>query len=186
MIEIVGKRAPINSPVMLDLETMGTGANSVILAIGAVRFYPDSREILDTFYAVLSTVEQEYLGSTTDEATEKWWLSQSKEARTVLSSPMTSLYPALQAFSDWMDAGSEVWGNGADFDNAMLAELHRKVGMTQPWKFFNNRCYRTMKNMFPRVTFKRMGVYHNAVDDAKSQAVHLMNIMERMRDRSLS
>jgi len=34
-----------------------------------------------------------------------------------------------------------------------------------------------MKNMFSGVNMKREGIHHNALDDAKSQALHLIEIV---------
>jgi inhibitor of KinA sporulation pathway (predicted exonuclease) len=38
-----------------------------------------------------------------------------------------------------------------------------------------------MKNMYPAIKLARTGTHHNAVDDAASQAYHLMNILEKLR-----
>jgi len=172
--------------VMLDLETLGTGANSAILSIGAVEMDFDSLALGREFYVVIDRQSCFDLGCTSDPATLKWWSDQSSEARTVLSEPGIAADKALAQFSIWAPDYMELWGNGSDFDNAMLAELYRKVGSETPWKFFNNRCYRTMKNMFPRVTFMRQGTHHNALDDAKSQAMHMLKIVERMKDRNMA
>lgn len=187
MIEIndSGIKKMMNLPVMLDLETLGTGANSAIISIGACRFNPCNREgnqIIDTFHGVISMNSCLAVGMTQDQNTVDWWEKQSPEAKAGSydhPSP-TDLRVVLLAFSDWMSANSEVWGNGSDFDNAMLAEAYRKVGLPLPWKFWNNRCYRTMKNQFPDVTLNRHGTHHNALDDAISQAKHLCRILWRM------
>ena len=70
-----------------------------------------------------------------------------------------------------------VWSNGAGFDNVVLSSAFRRIGMEQPWPFRNDRCYRTMKAQHPEVKMQRVGTHHNAVDDAESQARHLMAMM---------
>jgi hypothetical protein len=123
MIEIQGPRpTETNLPVMLDMETMGTSPNSVILSIGAIRFNPENGGFYDSFYAVIDKKSCYDLGATHSEETLAWWAKQSPEARTMLSVPGTDVRVVLKAFSDWMDGGSELWGNGSDFDNAMIAE----------------------------------------------------------------
>jgi len=172
-------------PVMLDNETLGTGMNSAIIAIGACEFDPDTGEIGRTFHAVLSRQSCLDLGCTEDDSTLEWWSKQSMEARLASfdHEAPTDAKVALLAFKEWLRNGATVWGNGADFDNAMLAELYRKAGYKDnPWKFWNNRCYRTMKNMFPQVSMSRHGTHHNALDDAISQAKHLCKILARMRN----
>jgi hypothetical protein len=184
-IDWVTENAPYDG-VMLDLETLGTGANSVIIAIGAVKFNVEQQSLGDSFYAVINQESCQDIGCTTDPDTLIWWDKQSPEARTVLSTPGSDVVPVLESLAGWLHMNDEVWGNGSDFDNAMLAELYRKAMIDLPWKFWNNRCYRTMKNMFPRVTFMRQGTHHNALDDAKSQAVHLMRILERIQTKQLA
>ena len=67
--------------------------------------------------------------------------------------------------------------NGAAFDNVILASAYRRNGTRQPWQFLNDRCYRTMKAQYPAVKMQRNGTHHNAVDDAESQARHLIAMM---------
>lgn len=186
MIEInnTGIDIALTMPAMLDLETLGTGANSAIISIGACRFDPDSSSVYDTFHGVISKESCFAIGMTADPDTIKWWDGQSAEAKagSYEHPNPTDIYPVLLAFSDWMNKDSEIWGNGSDFDNAMLAEAYRKAGIPLPWKFWNNRCYRTMKNQFPDVAMSRHGTHHNALDDAISQAKHLCKIVQRMRN----
>jgi hypothetical protein len=69
-------------------------------------------------------------------------------------------------------------GNGVDFDNVILANAYSACMLKQPWSHKSNRCYRTIynetKDIIARPTFS--GVAHDALDDAKNQANHLINI----------
>ena len=161
--------------VMLDLETMGTGVNAAIIAIGAVRF--GAGEITDEFYAVVDLASAVDAGLEIDAATVLWWMKQSDAARQQFERAGVPLRVALEQFAEWIGENAEVWGNGASFDNAILSNAYRKCGAEQPWKFWNDRCYRTIKSLHPDVKLERFGVHHNAVDDAKSQAVHLMQML---------
>ena len=69
-----------------------------------------------------------------------------------------------------------LWGNGASFDNAILSTAYElcELETVQPWRFYNDRCYRTVKSLYPEVAMVRTGTYHNALDDAESQALHLL------------
>jgi hypothetical protein len=42
-----------------------------------------------------------------------------------------------------------IWGNGANFDNPLLACAFEAAGVRPCYKFFNERCYRTVKNQYP-------------------------------------
>ena len=161
--------------VMLDLETMGNSTNAAIIAIGAVRF--SNGEITDEFYTVVDLASSISAGLEMDPSTVLWWMKQSDEARAQFERKGASLTEALEEFSNWIGEDAKVWGNGASFDNAILSNAYRKSDIEQPWKFWNDRCYRTVKNLFPKKKLERAGVHHNAVDDAKSQANHLMQML---------
>lgn len=162
--------------IMLDLETMGNGSNSAIIAIGAVRF---DAEIMDEFYLTVDLASSVNAGLEIDPGTVLWWMQQSDEARKPFSQAGQYLSVALIEFTDWIGNDAIVWGNGADFDNAILANAYRKLGRTIPWHYWNNRCYRTVKSMNRDIEIKRVGTHHNALDDAKSQANHLLRILSR-------
>src|SRR3972149_12090628 len=70
----------------------------------------------------------------------------------------------------------EVWCNGASFDLAILETAYSNVMLPHPWKFYNEYDYRTMKRTFrvPKPPFQ--GTKHNALHDARTQALHLIEI----------
>lgn len=59
----------------------------------------------------------------------------------------------------------------------MLASAYRRDGSKTPWRYTNDRCYRTIKSLYPHIPMERTGTHHNAADDAASQAAHLIAIM---------
>lgn len=170
--------------VMVDLETMGNRPGAAIVAIGAVAF--DREDGVDGhFYRVVKLGSCVQWGLHLDPATVRWWCEQSDAAREVFRDPTAVDLPdALEEFRQWMGpegpAGAvRVWGNGAAFDNVLLAEAYRATGMEQPWPFWNDRCYRTIKAQHPEVALERQGVHHHALADAMSQARHLVEIWRR-------
>ena len=165
--------------VMLDLETMGNGPLAAIAAIGAVEFDTDTGAIGRKFYAPVSLESSVAAGGVIDASTVVWWMQQDLAARKLFSEKGQNIAEALQAFSTWVaqcgDADDvHVWGNGAAFDNVILASAYRRLSLSLPWRFWNDRCYRTMRDQFPGVELQRVGTYHNAVDDAESQARHML------------
>ncbi len=167
--------------VMLDLETMGSGVNSAIIALGAVAF--DCTGVHSKFYEQVSLVSSVGIGLECDPSTIMWWMQQGDDARSAFkdNDKAGHINAVLARFAKWfVDVGGvEVWGNGAAFDNAILSNAYRKSGAVQPWKFWNDRCYRTIKSMNINISFDRIGTHHNAVDDAETQAVHLIKIMNK-------
>jgi len=160
--------------VMLDLETMSTTSNAAIIAIGAVRF--DSK-VTDSFYMAVDLKSCCDIGLEMDASTVVWWMQQSQEARDKFKAEKVPINEALLQFSRWIGPGAIMWGDGAGFDNVILANAYRKAFLPQPWQFWNDRCYRTMKNLHPKIEKERIGVCHCAIDDAESQALHLIKIL---------
>lgn len=166
----------MKTQVMLDLETLGQTPGSVIVAIGAVKF--GGGEILGDFYLRVDAQSCVDAGLWLDVSTVLWWFKQGDAARLELTRPGTPLHSALERFTEWVGEGdAEVWGNGASFDNALLTAAYDAARMRRPWTNFNDRCYRTVKAMFPDIPLARAGTHHNALDDARSQAVHLMELL---------
>lgn len=177
--------------VMLDLETMGNTSGAAIVAIGAVRFDRRAGAMGESFYRSVDLESSVAGGGVIDPSTVLWWLKQSDPARAEITSSSTiPMTLALDAFAQWLEAGDnvdEVWGNGADFDNVILTSAYLKHGKVVPWSFWENRCYRTLKNMRPDVKApKREGVHHNALDDARYQAAHLLKILERLDSHNIA
>lgn len=163
--------------VMLDLETMGNTPNSAIISIGAVKF--DNSGLGEEFHAVVDLESSVSNNGAIDASTVLWWMGQSESARNVFKQKGEHINTVLQKFSMFLGADDcVIWGNGAAFDNVILASAYRNSLLTVPWKFWNDRCYRTMKSLYPSIKLNRIGVLHNALDDAKSQALHLIEILK--------
>lgn len=161
--------------VMLDLETMGNGPSAAIVAIGAVSFSVEGG-VLDEFYKAVSLETSVLAGGVMDPSTVLWWLQQSNEAREQLFKQSSTIELALAEFKEWLPQGAKVWGNGAAFDNVILASACRRLNLDAPWKHWEDRCYRTMKAMYRSIPSVKPEVPHHALYDAKAQAEHLINI----------
>lgn len=170
--------------IMLDLETLGTKENAVIVSIGAVFF--DADNLGDKFYTALELGEQIRKGRTVSGSTIEWWMKQSTEARSVFSETRKfEISEALNEFAAFCGKGDvKVWGNGAMFDNAILLNAYEQFGIKRPWSYRNDRCYRTViaefKDKYPDVKITNdYGVAHNALDDAIAQA-HTLQAVWRL------
>jgi exodeoxyribonuclease VIII len=174
---------------MIDLETLGTTADAVIVSIGAVRFDLEtgfvgsehSGPLGDTFYRVVRLDQQP--GRSISGSTVAWWMGQTDAARAVFAAPKSFwLNSTLDDLRNWVARhavkGCEVWSNGADFDLPMLNLAYAAQGREAPWKPYSGRCYRTYKNLpgARAVKVERQGTHHNALEDAIYQARHLCAI----------
>ncbi len=165
--------------IMVDLETMGHNTNAAIVSIGAVKFN-EVDGITDSHYEVVSLESSTQAGLETSPETILWWLKQKDEAKAMFQEKTSSLEEALLNFTKWIgDEEYDLWGNGSDFDPVVLSSSYSAIGLENPIKFYNHRCYRTLKSLFPDIKIERTGTYHNALDDARNQAVHLLEIVKR-------
>lgn len=166
--------------VMLDLETLGTKPGSVILSLGAVT--DDGR----AFYDVISIDSCTAAGLTIDESTVQWWSTQSSSANHNAFRPDLKpvekgrLRDVLQSFACWYPAeNAELWANGAAFDPPLLECAYRAVNIDIPWKFWNVRCYRTLKSLYPDVPTPANSMKHHSLSDAEAQMRHLQLLLQR-------
>lgn len=163
--------------IMLDIETLGTKRSSIVLSIGLVAF--SAGGIVDTQYHVLDVNAQERVGRTIDAKTVDWWMRQDSRAqKDVVNAARTSVPHTLLDIKSFIDRrlgdGDGVWGNGAAFDNEIVKDLFDKFAMNDPWPFWADRCFRTVKSMRgyrDAVANVDKGSYaHNALNDATYQA----------------
>lgn len=167
--------------IMVDLETLSSRGNAVVVSIGAVEFGPSGtgRE----FYEVLTRADQVGYGRHVDPNTVDWWLEQSPEARAVFKDNR-AVEPELalarfHAFCltvagslEAAGANLQVWGYGSTFDNVVLRSLYQDLGIKAPWGYRGDMCYRTLVNLAKGLVEvpPRTGTHHNALDDARYQA----------------
>ena len=172
--------------VMLDLETLSTSQDAVIVSIGACMFDPRDSGVEHTFHAHLNLGQP---GRTFTDSTIRWWMRQSDEARSAaFGEPLekASLPFALNAFAQWFRAngGAEVWGNGAAFDVSILEHAYRTTesAPSAPWAFYNIRELRTLRALpevadVPRVEPE---LAHDALSDAIAQAKHVQALYKKL------
>lgn len=162
--------------VMIDLETMSTESNAAICSIGAVKF-SIQEGILDTFYCTVDAADCKKHGLHISPDTVKWWSKQPKNVLEELRKDNLSLIDALTTFSKWYGTTQyPTWGCGSDFDNVIIENAYKAVGMQRPWNAWKNRCYRTLREVISVPLEEREGTYHNALDDAIYQTKHLLKI----------
>ena len=182
--------------IMLDIETLDTTSNAMVLSIGAVAFDPFSKELGEKFYVEFThdLDAQQRMGRTISADTVVWWMQQGAAAKQVFADlapegvRRVSTAQGLAEFASFVarNGGKEaqLWGNGADFDNVIVGSLYGAFGLVKPWSYSRNRCFRTIKRLFgENLKIERQGTHHNGLDDAITQAVHLQEIFACMTSR---
>ncbi|WP_240654942.1 3'-5' exonuclease [Rhodovarius crocodyli] len=173
--------------VMLDLETLSTRPNAAIIAIGAVAFDPQRMEVLSTFEARIRPDSADSLGGHVDMDTVSWWMRQPDAVRAQWDDEGAQFGNALSQLHTWLRGNqhgplSALWGNGAAFDNVVLAEAFRAWAMIRPWSYKQDRCYRTLRALLPHIEEPPFeGERHTALADALHQAKHCMRLLAALR-----
>lgn len=166
--------------IMIDLETMSLEPNAAIVSIGAVEFTQDA--IVGEFYTPVNLDDGKALGLNVNPDTVTWWAQQAPEARSAWDVPdAPTVLSAMGKFAAWLPSDRSYicpWGNGADFDLVVINSALRALDIEPIWKYYNHHCFRTLKNLFRVQTPSRSGTYHNALDDARTQALHAIQIFK--------
>lgn len=177
---------------MLDIETLGTGSNAAITAIGLT--IADTKGDIHHYYEIVNLQSSVDAGAEIDPSTVLWWMNQSDEARSIYKNndKAFDLSIVLENLNHFVyevcgedtkgNADLKLWGNGVGFDNVILRNSYSsfKYYLDCPFAFYNDMCYRTLKNLYPEIKLERIGTHHNALDDALSQMDHLELILKEM------
>ena len=173
--------------VMLDIETMSVRSNAAIVAIGAVKFDPcgepgvtgdPSNPEYKDFYFSIDLQSSIDLGLRVDGSTVHWWMQQSAAARDRLKDGI-HIQHVLNELAIWFGAKSlPTWGNGAAFDCVVLRNAYLATGVYPPWRYTDERCYRTLRAVLPETDYLPPTLAHDALEDARAQAVHCQKLFQ--------
>lgn len=181
--------------ISLDIETLGTTADCMILSVGAVKFDIETGDIHNAgFYRKVSIESNKAWKRDFSADTLRWWMNQKDAARleafkmdagkldpAIIGVPLEEM---LNNLSAWMGDikhpnAYKVWGNGADFDQPILAAAYERMDRPIPWKPYHALCYRTLKELLPQVKAPpRASAAHHALEDAIYQAEHATLLLQ--------
>ena len=171
--------------IMIDIETLATGADAHIVSIGALLFNPDTGEHGQQLHLRLNKNGQNRRKVCPD--TVAWWMKQSTEAQQeLLGEPRISLQDALKKLAQFVPRGCEVWSKGG-FDDQILMHAYQYTymdGVWPPWKYWQWNDGRTIAKQFkgtPLEQPKHTGVAHNALDDCIFQASWLVPMLQQIK-----
>ena len=167
--------------VMIDLETMSTRPDAVILEIAAVPFSLEKdivyhEEAFQRHVTIDSCLDA---GLHLSGGTVAWWLEQSEEARRAIVIGQRSGIPigeALELLYRWFQLYDDlegVWSHGATFDLPILDYAFKTIrGSSPPWPYSITRDTRTAAWMATNKYLRadRGAGVHLALADAIFQA----------------
>ncbi len=176
--------------VMVDIETLGTGFDSVVASIGAIGFDLKTGVFGAEFERLICIDSSVAAGLKMDCDTVAWWAKQSEDAQKQLDGSAHARRSIVELWHWFHCLGEKrkvvVFGNGPTFDLAILRYHFEYFGFELPWHFWNERCVRTEVDMGravgidPKKTLPFVGVPHSALDDAKHQAQYVSVIHQHV------
>lgn len=166
--------------IMLDLETKGRAPGCGILSIGAVEFNLRG-DIFNEFYLSIDPEDNPAFYGT-DPETIKWWNRQDAWIRAEAFSGTLTHKDALTGLHNYIQQRGpnlEVFANHSAFDFPILRYAFKKEEIPCPWKYWQEQDYATLKlQLAKRVQGPaRTTRMHNALEDAKYQAKHCINLL---------
>ena len=163
----------MNIQVMLDLETLGTRPECVILTLGAVKFNPYTlEEPTGGLYLRMDADEQIAKGREVQEDTLQWWMNQAEDIReeALGEEGRVSVEQMYKELNKICVGVQNIWAQGPVFDIVILENLYRQLGLPCPWQFWQIRDSRTLLSSLGDPREKNKAGLHNALEDCVSQA----------------
>lgn len=177
--------------IMIDLETLSLASDAGIIQIGAQAFNPDATsddEVLIGEGICVNIDPQAVMnaGMRIEWSTLHWWMSQ-PDAFNTLAAPgegykLSEGLVKLTAYVN-VNGGSwaKVWANGAAFDIPVLETSYRRCTLNVPWGYSNVLDMRTMKFLAPGVGRVEPKIAHNALSDARAQALFVSRCYQEIK-----
>ena len=133
---------------MIDIETLGTKPNAVILSVGAIKFDPYSNS-------------EPFDG-------KHWRLDVDAQTET----GRTDCVQFMKELNAWLTGCESVWCQGPQFDMVILEDFFDNFGHHKNWFYWQVSDCRTLFKLMPKDP--RTDIQedlHNALEDSRWQAV---------------
>ena len=186
---------------IIDLETLGTLADAVVLSVGMVvvdtdQDYTFDELIFDGFYETLDVKSQALAGREINKDTLDWWGRQGPDAMKVLKPSnndihWSTLMPAMQRYLDTHGANKKtlkVYARGSHFDFGILHHLFIRTANHAhadiPWHYWNIHDSKTVVQTLldGDIKIKVDGfIAHNALHDAAHEYMKIQTAIYKFQ-----
>lgn len=186
--------------VVLDIETLGSVNNSVVISVGMVAVdsnvdYTFDELIKNGYYAKLDVKSQVDAGRKIHQDTLDWWATQGEAAQHVLKPHKDDMHFSMlrDDMIQWLEnEGIQPWkakfySRGSHFDFGILHDLFRitlnKPTDYLPWRFWNIHDSKTVVLTLLGKDVWEMGVepegfvHHHALHDAAREYITMENAL---------
>lgn len=180
--------------IMIDIETLSTKSNALILCIGAIKFNTeniDSFDNLSKFYCLIDIEDSKKYNLDIDDKCIEWWNKQplKDEIFGTQEYKKLTLKEALLNFNKWYNSDviiNNVWAQGINFDIPILENAYIKTNIKIPWKYWNVRDSRTMckiLNIPPTIEFQDK--IHHPLYDCYRQILSIQKVFNILRNKKI-
>jgi hypothetical protein len=168
----------------IDIETLGTKPDTVVLTIGGIKFDPHADDGLHSqFYYRLDVNEQLEKGRSVMDSTLDWWSKQDKDVyeEALGEDNRTSVLEVLKALNKWLVGVDKIWCQGPVFDIGILQDLYEEIDLHFNWSFWNIRDSRTLFGLMDKDPRKEFDfAAHNALEDAIVQSLCIQRVYKKL------
>ena len=169
--------------IMLDIETLSTRPESVVLTLGAVKFSPWASDVNtdDGLYVRVDVDEQLKLGRHVQQDTVDWWGKQAEDVQeeALGDHNRTDVEEFLNQLNKFVVGVDNIWCQGPVFDIVILENLYRQVERPTPWQFWQVRDSRTLFGVHGDPRDKGAKGAHNALIDCYYQAQAVQQVYKQ-------
>jgi hypothetical protein len=167
--------------LMVDLETLDVKSTATILTLGAVRFDPYNEEPMKELYLRVDIDSQDKIGCTVDDGTLKWWNQQDVSVMEEAFDPRNRIpiHEVINQFHALAWNCDAFWSHGATFDLMILQNIYDRLNRAYPWQYWQMRDTRTLFDIGYDPEMPQ-GSKHNALEDAKRQAIGVRNVYRKL------
>ena len=167
---------------VIDIETLGTKPGCPILQIGAVQVRDGEIEKSKLITVAFSYPYKEKFKKI-DKKTICWWLYEHPETLSALISdsvyeglPISQALIALIEFCDLNRSSAFFWSKHPCFDFPILEKAFKTCKYKKPWEFWQIREIATLEDKcFLKSEPQKNS--HNALEDAKNEAMTLIQVI---------
>tara|TARA_B100000989_G_C19462724_1_gene436944 strand:- start:294 stop:821 length:528 start_codon:yes stop_codon:yes gene_type:complete len=168
---------------MIDLETLSTSPNAVILTVGGVKFDPNTQmKSYSEMYFRVDVDSQTKMGRDVMQDTVDWWSKQPKEIsdEAFSDSNRVSLDEMIKSINKFSVGVDVFWCQGPLFDYAILQDIYKQLGHPAPWQYWQIRDSRTLFSLVPRDLNEKRQDLHNALEDCRFQAKKVQKVYRQL------
>lgn len=176
------------SSVMIDLESISTKPNAVILSLAAVKFDKNDPAVeMDGRVWYFDVDQQVALGRDVDDDTLEWWATQGDEAiaSSFSDDDRMLVEDVMDEFHKFCWGSKEYWAQGTIFDITILENLLVQIEKPRPWHFRQIRDTRTLFDLGISYTYDNP-VKHDPLSDCIAQALAVQDIFGWLKNNGIN